>query len=87
MRDSLPSTRYSPVCNVLRLWRICLIPTYRVYLLYDITASLKTGSYYTIIPSLGFPSIVILIPLLHLLDTFATQMETNTIVVNIIMYM
>ena len=31
MRDSVPSTRYSSVCNVLHLWRILLIPTYRVY--------------------------------------------------------
>ena len=23
MRDSVPSARYSSVCNVLRLWRIC----------------------------------------------------------------
>ena len=36
MRDSVPSARYSSVCNVLRLWRISLVPTYRVYLLYDI---------------------------------------------------
>ena len=36
MRDSVPSARYSSVCNVLRQWRIWLIPTYRVYRLYDI---------------------------------------------------
>ena len=30
MRDSVPSTRYSSVCNVLRQWNIPLIPTYRV---------------------------------------------------------
>ena len=36
MRDSVPSTRYSSVCNVLRLWNISLIPTYRFYRLYDI---------------------------------------------------
>ena len=36
MRDSVPSARYSSVCNVLRLWSISLIPTYRVYRLYDI---------------------------------------------------
>ena len=35
MRDSVPSARYSSVCNVLRLWSISLIPTYRVYRLYD----------------------------------------------------
>ena len=35
MRYSVPSARYSSVCNVLRLWRISLIPTYRVYRLYD----------------------------------------------------
>ena len=23
MRDSVPSTRYSSICNVLRQWRIC----------------------------------------------------------------
>ena len=35
MRDSVPSTRYSRVCNVLRQWNIPFIPTYRVYRLYD----------------------------------------------------
>ena len=35
MHDSVPSARYSSVCNVLRQWRIWLIPTYRVYRLYD----------------------------------------------------
>ena len=35
MRDSVPSTSYSSVCNVLRQWNISLIPTYRVYRLYD----------------------------------------------------
>ena len=35
MRDSVPSKRYSSVCNVLREWNISLIPTYRVYRLYD----------------------------------------------------
>ena len=36
MRDSVLSARYSSVCNVLRQWSISLIPTYRVYRLYDI---------------------------------------------------
>ena len=36
-RDSVPSARYSSVCNVLRQWRIWFIPTYRVYRLYDIS--------------------------------------------------
>ena len=31
MRDSVPSSRYSSVCNVLRQWSISLIPTYRVH--------------------------------------------------------
>ena len=35
MRDSVPSGSYSSVCNVLRQWHIPLIPTYRVYRLYD----------------------------------------------------
>ena len=35
MRDNVPSTRYSIVCNVLHLRRIMLNPTYRVYRLYD----------------------------------------------------
>ena len=39
MRDSVPSARYSSICNVLRRWRIWLIPTYRVYRLYDIYIS------------------------------------------------
>ena len=34
MRDSVPSARYSSVCNVLRQWNSSLIPTYRVYRLY-----------------------------------------------------
>ena len=35
MRDSVPSPRYSAICNVLRQWKTSLIPTYRVYRLYD----------------------------------------------------
>ena len=31
MRDSVPSSSYSSICNVLRQWSISLIPTYRVY--------------------------------------------------------
>ena len=31
MRNSVPSARYSSVCNVLHLLSISLIPTYRVY--------------------------------------------------------
>ena len=31
MRDSVPSARYSSVCNVLSKWSILLIPIYRVY--------------------------------------------------------
>ena len=31
MRDSVPSPRYSAICNVLRQWKTSLIPTYRVY--------------------------------------------------------
>ena len=34
MRESVPTTRYSPVCNVLRQWKTSLILTYRVYRLY-----------------------------------------------------
>ena len=35
MRESVPSPRYSPVCNVLRQWKTSLIPTYQVDQLYD----------------------------------------------------
>ena len=35
MSDSVPSARYSSVCNVLLQWSISLIPTYRVYRFYD----------------------------------------------------
>ena len=35
MRDSVPNVGYSRVCNVLHLWRILLLPTYRVYRIYD----------------------------------------------------
>ena len=37
MRESVPTARYSPVCNVLRQWKTSLILTYRVYRLYDKT--------------------------------------------------
>ena len=36
MRESVPTARYSPVCNVLRQWKTSLILTYRVGRLYDI---------------------------------------------------
>ena len=36
MRESVPSARYSSICNVLRQWKTSLIPIYRVYRLYDI---------------------------------------------------
>ena len=36
MRESVPTARYSPVCNVLRQWKTSLILTYSVYRLYDI---------------------------------------------------
>ena len=29
MSDSLPSARYSPICNVLRQWKTSLIPIYK----------------------------------------------------------
>ena len=35
MRESVPTARYLPVCNVLRQWKTSLILTYRVYRLYD----------------------------------------------------
>ena len=38
MRDSVPSTRYSPICNVLRQWKTSLTRIYRVYQLYNIQA-------------------------------------------------
>ena len=42
-RDSVPSARYSSVCNVLRQWRIWLIPTYGVYRLYDMFKKEETN--------------------------------------------
>ena len=41
MRESVPTARYSPVCNVLRQWKTSLILTYRVYRLYD---TVETGA-------------------------------------------
>ena len=35
LRDCVPSVKYSRICNVLRLWRISLILTYRIYRPYD----------------------------------------------------
>ena len=45
MRDSVPSVRYSSVCNVLRQWSISLMPTYRVYRLYDTVYQPRMGHY------------------------------------------
>ena len=39
MRESVPTAKYSPVCNVLRQWKTSLILTYRVYRLYDSSSS------------------------------------------------
>ena len=41
IRGSVPSPRYSPVCNVLRQLKTSLIPIYRVYRLYDYTSTKK----------------------------------------------
>ena len=35
MLESVPNTRYSSVYNVLRQWSTWVIPTYKVYRLYD----------------------------------------------------
>ena len=40
VHDSVPTTRYSCVCNVLHLWKISLFPTYRVYQLYGTSSSI-----------------------------------------------
>ena len=42
MHDSVSSARYSAICNVLRQWKTSLIPTYRVYRLYDILSTYGT---------------------------------------------
>ena len=47
MRDSVPSASYSSVCNVLRQWNIPLIPTYRVYRLYDMGHCFCVGLIFT----------------------------------------
>ena len=45
MRDSVPSARYSPICNVLRQWKTSLIPIHRVYRLYDKIIFKSTAKY------------------------------------------
>ena len=52
MRESVPTARYSPVCNVLRQWKTSLILTYRVYRLYDnsIEIPIYYATPYTIVP-------------------------------------
>ena len=51
IRESVPSARYSPICNVLRQWKTSLIPIYRVYRLYDILIIIITFPYSTCISS------------------------------------
>ena len=62
MRDSVPSTRYSSVCNVLRQWNISLIPTYRVY---DsmIHIRIKKSNSKTILFKVNTSSIYLIVPL------------------------
>ena len=55
MRDSVHSARYSSVCNVLRLWSISLIPTYRVYRLHDKTSSVEIAPFYRLAHLLSIP--------------------------------
>ena len=52
MRESVPTARYSPVCNVLRQWKTSLILTYRVYRLYDIYVcmDIESETYNTVFP-------------------------------------
>ena len=47
MCDSVPSLRYSPVCNVLRQWKTSLIPPYRVYRFYDSYSYSSSSSSYS----------------------------------------
>ena len=54
MRDSVPSPRYSPVCNVLRQWKTSLIPTMILYLL---SVMREYVSPYIIQPTGWFPSV------------------------------
>ena len=44
MRESVPTARYLPVCNVLRQWKTSLILTYRFYRLYDIHFMYKVNT-------------------------------------------
>ena len=61
MRDSVPSVRYSSVCNVLRLWRISLIPTYRVYRLYDKDGIAKENAWKEVTLLLSLPILFLLL--------------------------
>ena len=48
MRDSVPSVRHSPICNVLCLCRIWLIPTDRVYRIYDSYGKLPLSGFFLV---------------------------------------
>ena len=45
MRESVPTARYLPVCNVLHQGKTSLILTYRVYRLYDTLMSVRNFVY------------------------------------------
>ena len=49
MRDSVPTARYSPICNVLRQWKTSLIRIYRVYRLYDRVFRVAVNTYVSIL--------------------------------------
>ena len=53
MRESVPTARYSPVCNVLRQWKTSLILTYRVYRLYDKNKNKNKKPKWRFLTSLG----------------------------------
>ena len=73
--DSVPSARYSSVCNVLRQWRIWLIPTYRVYRLYDNYYTCKSLSLQFGL-SLGSSSVLLAANTTHVSENNSTQIFT-----------
>ena len=85
MRDNVPSARYYSVCNVLLLWNISLIPTYKVYDMHPITAINAISTSVTILGPLIYNqvtnSLVHLSPCVKILVMLSIKTHAYTIII------
>ena len=80
MRDSVPSASYSSVSNVLCQWNIPLIPTYRVYRLYDNGKSFGTATKTVRLNAVSaFQGVIIIIIIVIIITVIIESINTYNI--------